>query len=58
MQKISMKIIGMTWETEMNAEVEGDKISFNRTEFDQAMGIIARTHDEVSGGFQIIEETR
>lgn len=45
----------MTWKTELNAEVEGDKITFGRKEFDQVMGIIAKTHDEVSGGFQIVE---
>lgn len=54
-KKIILNIIGMTWKTELNAEVEGEKITFDRKEFNQAMGTIAETHDTVSGGFQIVE---
>lgn len=48
-----MKIIGITWETKLNAEVKGDKITFDKQEFDEVMDLIAITHDEVSGGFLV-----
>ncbi len=51
--KIIMKIVGMGWETSIDAEVEGDKITFDRREFDRVMNLIAKTHDEVSGGFLV-----
>ncbi len=54
-KKISLNIVGMGWETSLNAEVEGDKITFDRKEFDQTMSIIAETHDTISGGFKVVE---
>ncbi len=48
-----MKIIGMTWETKLGAEVKGDKITFDKKEFDKVMNLIAVTHDSVSGGFLV-----
>ncbi len=56
--KTRLNIIGMTWETSVNAEVEGDKITFNKKEFDEMMSVIAETHDAISGGFQIVEESQ
>lgn len=53
--KIRMKFIGFGWEASLDAEVEGDKITFDKKEFDQVMGVVAETHDAISGGFQIVE---
>ncbi len=50
---MNIKIIGMTWETKLNAEVKGDKITFDKKEFDEVMNLIAETHDAVSGGFLV-----
>lgn len=48
-----MRIIGISWKTHLCAEVEGDKITFNKKKFDEVMRFIAETHDAVSGGFLI-----
>lgn len=54
--KIKLNIVGMTWEASIDAEVKDGKITFNKEEFDKVMNLIAKTHDEVSGGFWIKEE--
>ena len=42
---------GIGWGCNINAEIEGDKITFNLEEFKKFMGVIASTHDAISGGF-------
>ena len=55
---MKLLIIGMGWETSLEGKVEGDKITFDRKEFNEVTNLIARTHDEVSGGFQVVEEEK